>query len=123
MSYLTDRKRVTGLGSGREGTHHHWQMMISSILLVPLVPLFVFLFGFALGGTHDEVLAFFSRPVPAIIMALALPVIVWHVMQEALVAIEDYVHGLAGKLTLLATKAFGYTLMFVGVFAIARMAL
>jgi succinate dehydrogenase / fumarate reductase membrane anchor subunit len=44
-------------------------------------------------------------------------------MQEALVAIEDYVHGVPGKLTLVATTALGYGLMIVGVFAIARMAL
>ena len=41
MRYLTDRKRAQGTGSGRQGTHHHWQMMVSSILLVVLVPLFV----------------------------------------------------------------------------------
>ena len=123
MRYLTDRKRATGLGSGREGTHHHWQMMISSILLVPLVPLFVFFVASALGGTHEQVVAFFSRPVVAIISVLAIVVIILHLMQEALVAIEDYVHGVAGKLTLIATKAFSYTLIAAGVFAIARMAL
>ncbi|WP_415921472.1 succinate dehydrogenase, hydrophobic membrane anchor protein [Tateyamaria sp. SN6-1] len=123
MRFITDRKRVIGLGSGREGTHHHWQMMISSMLLVPLVPLFVFFFATVLGGTHDEVVAFFSRPVPAIICALALVVIVLHLMREAHAAIEDYVHGTAGKLTLVATTAFSYTLIVVGVFAIARMAI
>lgn len=123
MSFLTDRKRVIGLGSGREGTHHHWQMMISSILLVPLVPAFVITFGLGLGGTYEEVLAYFSRPLPAIITALSMTVIIWHLMQEALMAVEDYVHGTAGKLTLIAVKAFSYTLIFVGLFAIARMAL
>ena len=48
MRYLTDRKRATGLGSGRAGTEHHWKMMISSAALVVLVPLFVFTFGPAL---------------------------------------------------------------------------
>lgn len=123
MSFMTDRKRVIGLGSGREGTHHHWQMMVSSILLVPLVPLFVVTFAYGLGGTQQEVVAYFSRPFPAIVMGLSLVVIVLHLMHEALAAIEDYVHGAAGKLTLIATRAFSYTLIIVGVFAIARMAL
>ena len=123
MRYITDRKRVIGLGSGREGTHHHWQMMVSSILLVPLVPLFVFTFASALGGTYDEVIAHFSRPYPAIISALALVVVILHRMREAHAAIEDYIHGPAGKLTLIATSAFSYALIAVGLFALARMAL
>lgn len=123
MRYVTDRKRVQGLGSGREGTHHHWQMMISSMLLVPLVPLFVIVFATGLGGTQEEVVAYFSQPFPAIVTVLTLVVVIWHLMQEALVAIEDYVHGAAGKLTLVATQALSYTLIVVGIFAIARMAL
>ena len=123
MRYLTDRKRATGLGSGREGTHHHWQMMVSSILLVPLVPVHVMLFASALGGSHADVIAFFSRPIPAILMGLSLIVIVVHLMREAHAAIEDYVHGTAGKLTLIATTAFAYTMIAAGLFAIARIAL
>ena len=123
MRYLTDRKRATGLGSGREGTHHHWQMMVSSILLVPLVPIMVLLFASALGGSHDEVIAFFSRPIPAILMGLSLIVVVVHLMREAHAAIEDYIHGTAGKLTLIATSAFAYTMIAAGLFAIARIAL
>ena len=115
MRYLTDRKRASGLGSGREGTHHHWQMMVSSILLLPLVPILVILFGGALGGSHEEVLAY--------LMGLALIVIVVHLMREAHAAIEDYVHGTAGKLTLIATTAFSYTIIAAGLFAIARIAL
>ena len=123
MRYLTDRKRASGLGSGREGTHHHWQMMVSSILLLPLVPILVLLFGGALGSSHADVLAYFSRPIPAILMGLALIVIVVHLMREAHAAIEDYVHGTAGKLTLIATSAFAYTMIAAGLFAIARIAL
>jgi len=123
MRFLTDRKRAVGLGSGREGTHHHWQMMVSSILLVPLVPILVLLFAAALGGDHAEVLAFFGRPVPAILMALSLIVVIQHLMREAHAAIEDYVHGAAGKLTLIATTAFAYTMIAAGLFAIARIAL
>ena len=123
MRYITDRKRVAGLGSGREGTHHHWQMIVSSVLLVPLVPLFVTIFDAALGGTYEEVTAYLSRPFPAIMLALSLIVIIVHLMREAHAAIEDYVHGTAGKLTLIATSAFAYGLIAVGLFALARLAL
>lgn len=123
MNFRTDRKNATGLGSGRAGTHHHWQMMVSSSLLVILVPLFVMTFAIGLGGTHEEVLAYFSRPFPAIITALSLIVGILHLMREAQSAIEDYMHGVAEKLTLIAVNAFCYTLIAIAVLALVRMAL
>ncbi|MBY6137517.1 succinate dehydrogenase, hydrophobic membrane anchor protein [Leisingera sp. XS_AS12] len=123
MQFLTDRKRAQGLGAGGTGTHHHWQMIVSSILLVPLVPLFIFIFGSALGGSHEEVLAYFSRPIPAIILGLSLVVILLHLLREAQEAIEDYVHGVAQKLALVAVAAFTYTLIAAGLFALVKLAL
>lgn len=122
MNFRTDRKNAQGTGSGREGTHHHWQMMISSIALVFVVPLFVVTFGAGLGGTYDEVLAFFNRPLPAITVAVCLVVGIRHFMNEALEAIEDYVHGLAGRLAIFGATAFSYLMIAVGLFAIAKIA-
>ncbi|MQQ08798.1 succinate dehydrogenase, hydrophobic membrane anchor protein [Epibacterium sp. SM1979] len=123
MRYLTDRKRAQGLGASGNGTHHHWQMMVSSILLVPLVPLFVITLGLGIGGTYDEVIAYFSRPVPALITGLGLVVITLHVMHEAQVAIEDYMHGVAEKLARIAVGAFAYTIIAAGLFALVKIAL
>jgi succinate dehydrogenase / fumarate reductase membrane anchor subunit len=123
MNFRTDRKNATGLGSGRSGTEHHWQMMVSSTLLVILVPLFVITFGIGLGGTYEEVLAYYSRPFPVIITALTLIVGILHMMREAHAAIEDYMHGVAEKLTLIGVNAFGYTLIAIALLALARLAL
>lgn len=123
MQFLTDRKRAQGLGAGGAGTHHHWQMLVSSILLVAVVPLFIFVFGSGLGGTYEEVLAYFSRPFPAIVMGLSLIVITRHVMNEAHEAIEDYMHGAAEKLAIVAVSAFSYTLIAAGLFALVKIAL
>ena len=123
MRYITDRKRAVGLGSGREGTQHHWQMMVTSMLLVVLVPAFVITVGLGSGGTDEEVVAYFARPIPALITMLSLVVGIFHVMNETNVAVEDYVPGTAGKLTMVAVTAFSYTLMAAGVFAILRIAL
>ncbi|MEM6888668.1 MAG: succinate dehydrogenase, hydrophobic membrane anchor protein [Pseudomonadota bacterium] len=123
MRYITDRKRVQGLGSGRDGTLHHWRFTVSSILMVVLVPAFVVTFAIGFGGSHEDVVGYFSHPLPAIITSLALIVGIWHLLQEANEAIEDYVHGAAGKLTLIAVAAFSYILIAVGLFAIAQMAL
>ena len=123
MNFTTDRKRALGTGSGRDGTHHHWQMMISSIALVFLVPLFVVVFGLGLGGSYEEVLAYFSHPFVAIVTGVSLVVGILHFMNETLEAIEDYVHGLPGRLAMFATTAFSYLLIAVGLFGIAKIAL
>lgn len=123
MSYLTDRKRAQGLGASSGGTQHHWKMMMISMSLVILVPTFVFTFGSILGGDHAAVVAYFSRAFPAVVTAIALVVGTYHFMMEINEAVEDYVHGVAQKITLTAVSAFGYTLMAVGLFALARIAL
>jgi len=123
MSYMTDRKRAIGMGSGRQGTQHHWQMMMSSIALVVLTPIFVITFGLGLGGTYEEVLAYFARPFPAIVTGLMVVVAVRHFTAEAQEAVEDYVHGTAQKLVLMGLTGLSYTLIAVGLFALARIAI
>jgi succinate dehydrogenase / fumarate reductase membrane anchor subunit len=123
MRYMTDRKRAAGLGAAGTGTEHHWQMMVRSILMTVLVPLFVFTFGLGLGGTQAEVVAYFSRPFPAIVTGLTLVVGLVHLMNEANEAIEDYVHGTTGKLCLVAVKALAYVMIAMGLFALVKIAL
>lgn len=123
MNFMTDRKRAEGLGSGSEGTQHHWKMMVTSMCLVILVPLFVFTWGNILGGTREEVMAAFSRPFPVLVTALGLLVGLYHINMEVDEAVEDYVHGMARKLTLVAVKALTYTLMAIAVFALLKLAL
>ncbi|MEM0935557.1 MAG: succinate dehydrogenase, hydrophobic membrane anchor protein [Pseudomonadota bacterium] len=123
MAFLTDRKRARGLGSARAGTERHWQMMVSSIGLVIVVPIFVVTFGLALGRSHADVVAYFSHPFPAIATALALTVGILHFMHEAHEAIEDYVHGAAGKLARVGVSALAYVLIATALFALVRLAL
>ncbi|SMO54915.1 succinate dehydrogenase, hydrophobic membrane anchor protein [Ruegeria faecimaris] len=123
MRYLTDRKRAEGLGAGKSGTQTHWNTMVRAMILTVLIPLFIFTFGAGLGGTYEEVLAYFSRPFPAIVCALTLIVALLQLMYEAQEAIEDYIHGVAEKVTLVAMWAFGYTLMVAGLFALVKLAL
>jgi len=93
MSFTTPRKRALGSGSGRSGTHHHWQITCTSIALTVLIPVFAITFGFGFGGTFEEVQAYFSRPFPVIVTALMLVVGLIHFNMEVGAAIEDYVHG------------------------------
>ncbi len=123
MAYLTDRKRANGLGSAKSGTAHFWAMKVSSVALLVLIPLFVFTFGAALGGSYEEVLAYYSRPFPAIVAALTLIVGFKHFNDGVQVLIEDYVHGLPQKIALIGMTCVSYGAAAIGIFAIARIAL
>ncbi|MGB3243631.1 MAG: succinate dehydrogenase, hydrophobic membrane anchor protein [Sulfitobacter sp.] len=123
MAFLTDRKRAVGLGSAKSGTAHHWSMTISSVALLILIPLFVFTFGAALGGSYEDILAYYARPWPAIIAALTLVVGFKHFNDGVQVLIEDYVHGIAQKISIILMTCLSYGAAAVGVFAIAKLAL
>ena len=123
MRYLTDRKRAVGMGSAKSGTAHHWSMTVSSVALLVLIPLFVLTFGSALGSTHDEMIAYYSRPFPALIAALTFIVGMHHFSGGVRVMLEDYVHGLAGRIAIVVMTCVSYAIAAPGVYAIVRLAL
>ena len=123
MEFLTARKRAIGLGSAKTGTEHFWSMQVSSTALLLLIPVFIFTFGPILGAPHDEVLDYFARPFPAIVTALTLAVGFMHFKNGARVLIEDYVHGLARKITIIGVTCLSYVAAAAGLFAVARLAL
>ncbi|MFD1160670.1 succinate dehydrogenase, hydrophobic membrane anchor protein [Roseovarius aestuarii] len=123
MSFLTDRKRAVGMGSAKSGVHHFWAMKMSSVALLILIPLFIFIMGPALGSSHEEVLATFSRPFPAIVAALTIIVGFKHFRDGAQVMLEDYVHGTTQKVCIILLACLSYGAMATGLFAIAKIAL
>ena len=72
MRYLTDRKRAEGKGAAHTGTEHHWSMTVSAVGLALALPIWLVVFGRALGQDQAGVIATFSRPVPAILTALGV---------------------------------------------------
>jgi len=123
MRYLTDRKRAVGLGSAKSGVHHFWAMKVSSVALLILIPLFIFTFGPILGEDHATVSAYFARPFPAIVAGLTIIVGFKHFNDGVQVLVEDYVHGLAQKVTIILMTCLSYAAMATGLFAIAKLAL
>lgn len=123
MRFLTARKRAIGKGSAHAGTEHHWYMTVSGVGLAVMFPWFLIVFGRALGGTHEEVLATFSRPMPAILTALVLVVGLQHFIKGATTLIEDYARGSVRKALVIFVITFSYFLMAAGLFALAKIAL
>jgi succinate dehydrogenase / fumarate reductase membrane anchor subunit len=123
MAFMTDRKRVTGLGSAKAGTEHHWSMTKSSVALLVLTPLFVFTFGPKLGSSYGELTAYYARPWPALIAALTIVVSFMHFKGGVQTLIEDYVHGPAKKPLIIGMICLSYAAAATGLFAVARIAL
>ena len=123
MAFMTDRKRAIGNGTAKTGTEHHWHMIVTSCALLVLIPLFVFTFGPALGGTHEEIVAYYARPWPAIVAALTVLGSMIHFRAGVQTLIEDYVHGMARKVLIIAMICVCYGAAAVGLFSIVRLAL
>ena len=123
MRYLTDRKRAVGKGASHSGTEHHWYMSASAVALAFLVPTWLYIFGHALGQSHDAVVATFARPFPAILTGLVLFVSMRHFAKGATMMIEDYLRGAARKAAVIAAISLSYAIIAVGLFALAMIAL
>lgn len=123
MRYLTARKRAEGKGASGTGTEHHWAMTVSAVGLAFLVPVWLYIFGSALGGTRAEVVATFARPFPAIVTALILVVGMRHFAMGATMMIEDYARGSTRKLLIIFATALAWVIAATGLFALARIAL
>lgn len=123
MAFLTDRKRADGMGSAKSGTDHHWQMMVTSVALLFLIPCFVFTFGAILGSPYEEVIAYYQRPFPAVVAALTMLVGFFHFRKGVQTLIEDYVHGFARKVAIIGMICLSYAAAAFAVFAIIRIAL
>ncbi len=123
MRYLTDRKRAIGRGAAHTGTAHHWYMQVSAFGLALIVPTFLYVFGSALGGTHEQALAVFSRPVPAIITALVLVVGMQHFRKGMQTVLEDYTKNSTRKALIMITTTLSYGLTATGLFALVKIAL
>ena len=122
MAFMTDRKRAAGLGSAKTGTEHHWHMTVSSLILLPLVPLFLIALGPIIGADFAAVQAHFAKPFPALVTAAMLVVGLNHFRHGVQVLIEDYTQGMTRKFLIIKMIGVSYGLMAIGLYALARMA-
>jgi succinate dehydrogenase / fumarate reductase, membrane anchor subunit len=123
MRYITDRKRAMGRGAAHTGTEHHWSMQVSAVGLALLMPVWIYIFGHALGQGHEAVLATFARPLPAILTALVLVIGMRHFARGAQMMIEDYSHGITRKALIIGATALSYVIVATGLYALVRIAL
>ena len=98
-------------------------MKLSSIALFFLIPVFIFTFGSVIDEDHKTVVVHFSKPVPALIVALTLIIGLQHFQSGAQTLIEDYIRGGGFMIATIFVKVLSYCLIGVGLYSIARIAL
>jgi succinate dehydrogenase / fumarate reductase, membrane anchor subunit len=123
MRYLTARKRAEGRGAAGTGTEHHWSMTVSAVGLAFLVPVWLYIFGKALGQPREVVLETFANPFAAIVTALILVVGMRHFAMGATTMIEDYAQGTTRKMLIIGAVSLAWAIATTGIFALVRIAL
>jgi succinate dehydrogenase / fumarate reductase, membrane anchor subunit len=122
MTLRSPLGRVLGLGSAKEGVQHWWLQRLTSIALVPLAAWFVVSLLTLPSFDHTIVVAWMAQTWTALLLILFVLVATWHSQLGLRVIVEDYIHGGAKTLTLVALS-FAHTLIAAaGVFAILKVA-
>ncbi len=88
-----------------------------------MIPLWVYIFGSALGEDRASVIATFSSPIPAILTALVLIVGMRHFAMGATMAIEDYSHGTTRKMLVIFVISLSTVIVASGLYALIRFAI
>ena len=106
-------KAISNLMSGslNEGTSHWLMQRVSSVLLIPLTVMFVYIFvnNFDLG--YEQNLLIYKEPFYAFCTFLFLSITLWHFKQGAQVVIEDYVHSIGMFQFLMKTNIIFFWIM------------
>ncbi len=124
MRYITPRKAAVGMGAARSGTQHHWWMTVSSAALALLTPSFLMVVGTVLQiPGRPEILAYLSQPYPAIVIGIFMTLGMMHFIKGSRIMIDDYLDHTARKVMLIASAIFGWAVIAVTLFALARVML
>jgi len=120
----TPLKRVRGLGSAKDGTHHFVIQRLTALALIPLSIWVVFLALTLMRADYAQARAIVHQPFAALWLAAFVIAAFWHAQLGMQVVIEDYVHTRWLEITAqVAVKFFCFIGALACVLAIVRMAL
>ncbi|KAA0969736.1 succinate dehydrogenase, hydrophobic membrane anchor protein [Aureimonas fodinaquatilis] len=123
MSMRTPLGRVRGLGSAKEGTGHFWMQRVTGVANLFLMTFFVFLVIRLSSGTYADVVAAFGNPLVGLVMGLVVVSATVHMRLGMQIVIEDYLHGAARFVAIIANTFFSVVVAFACLFAIIRLSL
>lgn len=118
----TPLSKVRGLGSAKFGTEDIWMQRLTAAALVPLTLFLVIFLVAKSGGDAAAVRAALGNPFVAILLAATIIAGAMHMRIGMQVIIEDYVHGEAGKVALIALNTLFTALIVLGsIWAVAKL--
>lgn len=120
-SIRTPLAKAKGLGASGGGTDHFWHHRISSVSNALLIIPFIVIVAMIAGRPYPEVVAIVSHPVVAILLALFIVSVTYHMRLGMQIVIEDYVHGKGAKFAAVIANTFFAILIAVScIFAILK---
>ena len=102
------------------GTDKHIRMIITSVILAVVAPIFIFTFGKILGSSYEDAIIFFSKPTNVIVVMLTVCVGLLHFRYGVQTLIEDYVRGSAKKILLHMASLICYSAIAITLISIIR---
>jgi succinate dehydrogenase / fumarate reductase membrane anchor subunit len=124
VSRQTALGRVLGLGSAKEGTDHFYSQRISALAVAGLGLWFVVALGglIADGFVYRDVAAWLASPLRATALVALLVALSYHSSLGVQVVIEDYLHGAAKVVALIAQRFVHFGAALAGSIAVLRAA-
>lgn len=123
MGAGTELGRVRGLGAAKDGVHHWWLQRVTAIANIVLMLWFVFSLVRLPALDYTSVTLWLRQPVAAVPMLLLIVSVFWHFRLGVQVLIEDYVHGPARIIAMLALSFYTLAGAAAAVFAVFKIAL
>lgn len=122
MGNGTELGRVRGLGSAKEGAHHWWAQRVTAAANLFLMVWFFVAIARLPAYDYDTARNWLQSPWAAIPMGLLIVSVFYHFRLGLQVLIEDYLHGAARVVWLLALNFFAFGTAAIALFAILKVA-
>lgn len=123
MGAGTDLGRVRGLGAAKDGVHHWWLQRVTAVANIVLMLWFIFSLVRLPALDYSSVTLWLRQPVAAVPMLLLIVSVFWHFRLGVQVLIEDYAHGPARIIAMLAFSFYTLAGAAAAVFAVFKIAL
>ncbi len=105
-SIRTPLAQAKGLGASGSGTDHFWHHRISAVSNALLVIPFIITVAALAGRSYEDAVAIVSQPLVAILLALFVVSITYHMRLGMQIVIEDYIHGKGAKIAAVIANTF-----------------
>ena len=122
MGAGTELGRVRGLGAAKDGVHHWWLQRVTAIANIVLMLWLVFSLVRLPSLDYASVTLWLRQPVAAVPMLLLIIAVFWHFRLGVQVMIEDYVHGQARVVAMLALNFYAIAGAAAAVIAVLKIA-